>query len=611
MVTLQTNGWLRTLDLRSGQVGDLFKANPAALFELLAFSGDGKIAIARGNRTANTLKSIAVEIYSSDGKKGPTVNLEPASAIRLAFSPDGKQLLTEYRLNGGGAQHVQVWNAQTGAVLWDHTPNSLSVAEYSDDGSVLRVFSEREGVRELDAQNGATRREVGKVPWPSSSYSPIVSNVHYAAPADWSSVFVYQSNPAKFLRRYESATGKLLFENRVSELRGIGFLQDSGTLVTLTSRSDRCVVLQYWHGQTGMLIKAIPLLGQLKGGWRLVVNKKSGDVAVINGTKLRAWNFRPSKPSHVVPTNHKRSFVFAGEPWRVARIQQKAQTWFLEILDTRIQGFDKKPLATSESPVANQSALTSNKDGSILATSGFPTRTFMRKDSGLVELHSGPLPQEAGHFQLNSSGTQLWTGHGVFETVTGKLVCKMNRAGVDAPPTGAGASEWLNPNQILEIALVKAEWPGAPPDAVERAILVWDAKTGERTATMYAPDAMSLCVSPNGTQVAEAGADMHVRIRNAVTLEVEKEFRAHDGTVTDVAWHPTLPILVTASEDLNVRLWNLKTGIQLGELHGIASQPEQRPEKLAISPNGQFLTVRSSAFGVGFFEPPSFKPGKK
>jgi hypothetical protein len=88
-----------------------------------------------------------------------------------------------------------------------------------------------------------------------------------------------------------------------------------------------------------MLIRSIPLLGELTGGWRLVVNKKSGDVAVINGTKLRAWNFRLSKPVQVMSANHKRAFAFAGEPWRVAHIQQKGPTWFLELLDTRLPGF--------------------------------------------------------------------------------------------------------------------------------------------------------------------------------------------------------------------------------------------------------------------------------
>jgi serine/threonine protein kinase/WD40 repeat protein len=517
MVTLQTNGWLRTLDLRSGQVAELFKTTPAGLLELLAFSADGTVAIARSVRAGNALKGVAVEIFSADGKKGPTIQLEPCTAVRLAFSPDSRQLLTEYRLNAGGAQRTQAWNSQTGVALWTHSPTSPAVAEYSDDGSLIRVLSERDGIRELNTQTGEIGKELAKVPWPMS-FSSIVSSVQYAAPADWSSIFTYHSSPARFLRRYESGTGKLLFENRVSELRGIAFLQDSGTLVTLTVRSDRCVVLQYWHGQTGMLIKAIPLLGQLKGGWRLVVNKKSGDVAVINGTNLRSWNFRLSKPVQVLPTTHKRAFTFAGEPWRVARLQQKAQAWFLELLDTRQPGFDKRPVAVSPTPVANPAALTSNKDGSILATSGFPTRVFLRKDSGLVELFNGSLPQEAGHFQLNSSGTQLWTGHGVFETVTGKLVCKMDRAGVDAPPTGSGTSAWLNSNQILEVALVKAEWPGAPPDAVERAILVWNAKTGDRLATVYAPDAMTFCVSPDGKQIAEAGMDMHIRIRNAETL---------------------------------------------------------------------------------------------
>jgi hypothetical protein len=87
------------------------------------------------------------------------------------------------------------------------------------------LFSERENLKELDPRTGEPLRELGKVPWPSS-FGSLVSNVQYAAPADWSSLFVHNSSPAKFLRRYESATGKLLFENRVSELRGMGYLHD-------------------------------------------------------------------------------------------------------------------------------------------------------------------------------------------------------------------------------------------------------------------------------------------------------------------------------------------------------------------------------------------------
>jgi serine/threonine protein kinase/WD40 repeat protein len=611
MVTLQYNGWVRTVDLRSGEVTDLMKANPVGLLELVAFSADGKIALARATRAGSIVKGVTVEVFQPGGTVGPAIPLEPCHSVRLSFSPDGKQLLGEYRLNGPeGSQQLRAWHAETGAVLWSQSPNGAAVAEYSEDGRVIRLFSERENLKELNPRTGEPLRELGKVPWPAS-FGSLVSNVQYAAPADWSSLFTHNSSPAKFLRRYESATGKLLFENRVSELRGMGYLHDSGTLVTLSMRSDRCVVLQYWHGKTGLLIRSIPLLGELKGGWRLVVNKKSGDVAVVNGTKLRAWNFRPSIPTHVMPTNNKRSFAFAGEPWRVARIQQTGQAAFLELLDTRMPGFEKKPVATSPSSLGGYAVLASNKDGSVLATSGLPTRVFSRKGAALSEIFGGPLPQEGSHFQLNPLGTQLWTGHGVFEAATGRLLCKMDRSGVEFPPTGTGISEWLGPNKIAEIALVKAEWQGAPPDALERGILLWDATTGERLATAYTPDASALCASPDGRQLAEAGADMRIRIRNADTLAVEKEFRAHDGPVTDLAWHPTQPVLVSASEDLNVRFWSLTNGIQLGELLGIGAQPEQRPEQLTISPDGKFLGVRSSAFGVGLFEPAAFQAAKK
>jgi hypothetical protein len=334
-------------------------------------------------------------------------------------------------------------------------------------------------------------------------------------------------------------------------------------------------------------------------------------VAVINGTKLRAWNFQLSKPTKIAAAQHKRAFAFAGEPWMLARVVQKASGASVELLDTRLPDFEKKPLGTASLPTSGPNLLTTNADGTVLAVSGFPARILKRSGSTLTELFGGQIPQEGSHFLLNRDGTMLWTGHGVFETKTGNPVCKMNRDGVDFPSTGSGASEWLSASRVLEIALVKAEWQGAPPDALERAFLLWDAHTGERLHTEYAPDANALCVAPDGTRFAEAGADMRIRIRNAETLEVEKEFRAHDGPLTDVAWHPTLPILATASEDLNVRFWDLESGLQLGELHGIASQPEQRPERLVISPDGRLLGVRCSTFGLGFFEPAAFQPKKR
>jgi WD40 repeat protein len=139
-------------------------------------------------------------------------------------------------------------------------------------------------------------------------------------------------------------------------------------------------------------------------------------------------------------------------------------------------------------------------------------------------------------------------------------------------------------------------------------MILWDVETGKPVVRMDAPDANGLCISPDRKQICEAGNDMRVRLRNAQTLEIEREFRAHDGPVSDVEWHPKLPLLVSASEDLTVRIWNLKDGHLMEELHGLASQPEQRPERISISGDGRILAVKGGSLPVGLYEIASAKP---
>jgi WD40 repeat protein len=65
---------------------------------------------------------------------------------------------------------------------------------------------------------------------------------------------------------------------------------------------------------------------------------------------------------------------------------------------------------------------------------------------------------------------------------------------------------------------------------------------------------------------------------------------------------------VSSSEDLTVRIWNIKDTHLIEELHGIASQPDQRPERVAISPDGGLLAVKTGGGTFGIFRPSSFNP---
>ena len=128
--------------------------------------------------------------------------------------------------------------------------------------------------------------------------------------------------------------------------------------------------------------------------------------------------------------------------------------------------------------------------------------------------------------------------------------------------------------------------------AVERSIVLWSTGTDDPAAIANASEAKALAASPDGGQIAEAGKDMRVRIRNGTTLAVERTLRVHDDPVISVAWHPTLPLLATASEDFSVRIWDLRTDALVEEFRSNRNTPALR---LKWSPDGRFLGVSYQA----------------
>jgi WD40 repeat protein len=103
-----------------------------------------------------------------------------------------------------------------------------------------------------------------------------------------------------------------------------------------------------------------------------------------------------------------------------------------------------------------------------------------------------------------------------------------------------------------------------------------------------APFAGALSAAPDGSQIAEAGKDMRVRIRNGITLAVESVLRVHDAPVVDVAWHPVLPLLATVSSDRRVRIWDLRSKLLVQE-YGLFSP---LPRNVCWSPDGTVLGVK-------------------
>jgi WD40 repeat protein len=108
---------------------------------------------------------------------------------------------------------------------------------------------------------------------------------------------------------------------------------------------------------------------------------------------------------------------------------------------------------------------------------------------------------------------------------------------------------------------------------------VWDANTGAEVCktnghTSFVPDAV---FSPNGTQIPTASWDLTARVWDARTCAAVSVLGPHLGVVREAVFSPDGKIVATASGDPSnlidlgrqaVKLWDAQTGISIAELRG-------------------------------------------
>jgi WD40 repeat protein len=101
-----------------------------------------------------------------------------------------------------------------------------------------------------------------------------------------------------------------------------------------------------------------------------------------------------------------------------------------------------------------------------------------------------------------------------------------------------------------------------------------------------------LAWSPDGQLLATAHQDGPIRVWDAETWELVKEFPGHGGWARGVAWSPGVNLLATTGSDGKLVVWDVLSGDRVAELPK-RSQPMW---SVAWSADGRYL-----AAGTGMY----------
>lgn len=203
-------------------------------------------------------------------------------------------------------------------------------------------------------------------------------------------------------------------------------------------------------------------------------------------------------------------------------------------------------------------ALAVSKTGERLALAGSGTQIFIWDLAQKIPIQViDGLRQEARALAFGLDGQTIAAAGierklRIFEVASGALVAE---------------EETLSPIQTMSIdphsgALLTGDQAGV--------LTVRDMKTGRTQAAWQAHGDWILgsAISPDGTQLASAGADRLVRVWNLHSHQRLFSLAGHSGKVLSVDFSPDGKQLASAGEDKAVRIWNPLTGTPLATLPG-------------------------------------------
>jgi WD40 repeat protein len=412
---------------------------------------------------------------------------------------------------------------------------------------------------------------------------------------------------------YNIADGSIIFDTpsgENGEVRRAHFYGDGARFVSVSGNQETSQSIQVRDAASGRT------LGNLRGGIggieSVAIHPQSGELVVTSASSATwaapghlkpDWNLTASsvvggffggEDHFLAPTAKVDSQNGLGIDLALIQLSTGNPTWKLPQMAKNITrtSSDGKTAITfiQGSPVNGtgavgliNSALSSLTQKQIYDAN---FQIFRFEDSAVRYVRTLVFCNAVRDVSLNPNGSRAafaahWNGFAIFDTATGKEFPHLNDKAIAA----IYAIAWHGSDMKTLYSLVAMNGRRGHPDCQEW-VIAWDTDTGQKiAAAQHATPMKCIASEPGGTRIAEAGDDKLIRIRDGKTLEVLREFRAHDGAIQTIAWNPAFPVIATGSEDRTIRLWDTNTGRMIEQLHiGL-----REPTALYFSPSGKRL----------------------
>jgi WD40 repeat protein len=626
--TLQSDGNVRLLDLNTGSLALCFNVGFSKVPTGLLLSGDGsRIAVAYGNKVKvlNVADSSLVSELSIKSPIAATSSIEGGNLkMRGCLNHDGSMLLDIDWSSGGGVvrdSSFQMWDVGAQKLLWKSKWNERCIAEFTADDRLMLLTEQ--GLSELDPMTGNELRTFSKITYPSHGPS---STATYATDARWD--FIFTMGQDGILRKTMSKDGSVAFGisawgSGLGEFNTFQYLAKSRVLVTLVATSSEGGRIQAWD-QKGALKFSIPVL--YGPSPKLGVHPVSDDLCLMRQKSILVWRLggavslsKDKWREYGAAKSRAAAFMKPGDS-RVSLGRQGATIYLNTTQNQKrrqeIPVHDPDGLLSSVFKLGSLASIFSKNPTGEYVDIGFAGGIHIRlqvKDTEvevdeIIKIDPKRVPNPVScppsrYWCMSPDGQKLWIGNMVWRK--GSLdTLEVDRKGLEYRRVGGMLACWAGNKAVAEIAMLKNQGEAEGVEVSGKTILVlWDVATEKQSKIVEAPMASTIEGSPDGKWIAEGGIDKRIRIRDAQTLSVVREIRAHDAPVEGLKWHHSKPALVSTGSDQWIRIWNPETGQLLEEFRRV----DLSPEGLDISGDGRQLGVgNNAANATEIFLPASF-----